>query len=211
MLLAASSIVSKDQEQVLVVPRALFDRLGAFQGYHAGVEPYLPEFLKKENNGFLARGAAEGDPSYKQIIPYCVFTHGDKILRYFRGGRSGEKRLVSKASLGIGGHINHTDEDLFAMDAGAYEAAVLREIQEELILGGGFLQRPVGLINDDSNEVGQVHLGVVHVVELDSSDVRPGESAISDPEFLSLESLRREKNSLETWSAIVLEHWEEIR
>lgn len=197
----------KPDEQVLVVRRSLFDELGSFQGFCGDPEKYLPVFLNRENNFFAPRSAAENDPSLKQIIPYAIFTNEGRILRYVRGGKSGEKRLVSKASIGIGGHVNDGDEGLFAFDSSAYRRAVEREISEELRLGGGFTDRIVGLINDDSNEVGSVHLGVVHVVDLASPDVEPGEAAITRLEWVSPEELLDQKEGLETWSRIVAEHW----
>ncbi|MFV0337493.1 MAG: hypothetical protein ACK5LK_04530 [Chthoniobacterales bacterium] len=199
-----------DVEKVLVISRALFDRLGAFQGFSADVSNYMPEILKPENNYFLPRPDAENDPSHKQIIPYCIFMHGGKILRYFRGGGSGEKRLANKASIGIGGHMNDLDKEQEHFDPAAYENAVQREITEELILKTDFTHRPVGLINDDSSEVGSVHLGVVHLVELANPVVESGETAIVSPEFLSLEQLREERDGLESWSQIVIDAWEKI-
>jgi predicted NUDIX family phosphoesterase len=201
----------KPDEQVLVVRRSLFEELGSFQGFQAEAQRYLDIFLKRENNFFAPRSTAENDPSLKQIIPYAVFTHGDRILRYVRGGKSGEKRLVAKASIGIGGHINDADEGLFAFNEDAYRIAVEREITEELTLTGGFTDRVAGLINDDSNEVGQVHLGVVHVVQLESDDVRPGEAAIAKLEFVTLDELAAGRESLETWSQIVVDNWELLK
>ena len=200
----------KPDEQVLVVRRSLFDELGSFQGFCSEAQRYLDVFLRRENNFFAARSSAETDPSLKQIIPYAVFTHAGRILRYVRGGKSGEKRLVAKASIGIGGHINDGDEGLFAFNNDAYRIAVEREIAEELRLGGGFMDRVVGLINDDSTEVGQVHLGVVHLVELESDDVRPGEAAITQLDFVAPDVLGEGREGLETWSQIVLDHWKAI-
>jgi predicted NUDIX family phosphoesterase len=200
----------KPDEQVLVVRRSLLDELGSFQGFSNDAQRYLDVFLRRENNFFAPRSTAETDPSLKQIIPYAVFTHGGRILRYVRGGKSGEKRLVAKSSIGIGGHINDGDEGLFAFNADAYRIAVEREIGEELRLGGGFTDRVVGLINDDSTEVGQVHLGVVHLVELESDEVKPGEAAITRLEFVAPPALMAERESLETWSQIVLDHWADI-
>lgn len=200
----------KPDEQVLVVRRRLFDELGSFQGFCAEPQRYLDVFLRRENNFFAPRSTAETDPSLKQIIPYAVFTHAGKILRYVRGGKSGEKRLVAKASIGIGGHINDADEGLFAFNEDAYRIAVEREIREELRLEGGFSDRVVGLINDDSNEVGQVHLGVVHRVELESANVKPGEAAIAKLEFVTPETLAAESENLESWSRIVVERWPAI-
>jgi predicted NUDIX family phosphoesterase len=202
--------MSIPDEQVLVVRRSLFDTLGSFQGFSGDWERYLTAFLKKENNFFAARASAENDPSLKQIIPYAVFTYGGKILHYVRGSKSGEKRLVAKGSIGIGGHINDTDESLFSFDESAYHQAVRREIGEELKLSGGFTEKAVGLINDDATEVGSVHLGVVHIVSLENADVGAGEKAITALEFLTPEELRGRRENLETWSQIVIDHWENL-
>lgn len=202
--------MSKSEEQILVVRRQLFDQLGSFQGLSSQIESYLGEFLKRENNFFVARSSAENDPSLKQIIPYAVFCHGGKILHYRRGSKSGEKRLVAKESIGIGGHINDSDESLFSFDVSAYHAAVRREISEELVLGGGFQERVVALINDDSTEVGRVHLGVVHLVELENADVRAGEKAIADLGFGTRDELLARRDQFETWSQIVLDGFAEL-
>ncbi|HRJ71317.1 MAG TPA: hypothetical protein PLS03_03785 [Terrimicrobiaceae bacterium] len=202
--------MAKPEENVLVVRRALFDQLGAFQGLQPDADRYIEAFLKRENNFFLPRSKAEDDPSHKQIIPYAVFTHAGKILHYVRGAKSGEKRLVAKGSIGIGGHINDGDESLFSFDASAYRAAVHREIEEELRFEGGYQDRVVALINDDSTEVGSVHLGIVHIVELAHADVRAGEKAIAELGFLTVDELRTRRENLETWSQIVLDAWETL-
>ncbi len=203
--------MAKHDENVLVVKRALFDELGAFEGLNPETDRYIAAFLKKENNFFLPRSLAENDPSHKQIIPYAVFTFGGKILHYVRGAKSGEKRLVAKGSIGIGGHINDGDESLFSFDISTYRAAVHREIEEELKFAGGYEDRVAALINDDSNEVGRVHLGVVHIVTLTHENVSAGEKAIAELGFLSVEELRARRDNLESWSQIVLDGWEKLK
>lgn len=210
LLRSCSRIMAKDEENVLVVPRALFDALGAFQGLCAEPERYLEKFLSRENNFFMPRSKAEEDPSFKQLIPYAVFVHEGRVLHYVRGGTSGEKRLVAKGSIGIGGHINDSDESLFAFDGHAYHEAVRREISEELEIAAPWEERIIGLINDDSTEVGRVHLGVVHRVELSSADIRAGEKAIAKLQFLALDALRARRESLETWSQILVDSWEHL-
>lgn len=202
--------MAQHDENVLVVKRELFEELGAFQGLQRDSDRYLEAFLKRENNFFLPRSKAEDDPTHKQIIPYAVFTCGGRILHYVRGSKSGEKRLVAKGSIGIGGHINDSDESLFSFDEDAYHAAVRREIAEELRFEGGFEERVVALINDDSNEVGRVHLGVVHLVSLPHENVKPGEKAIAELGFLTPDELRARRDQLETWSQIVLDAWETL-
>jgi predicted NUDIX family phosphoesterase len=202
---AISAAMSKNEEHVLVVKREFFNELGSFQGLCRQVDDYLPAFLKTENNFFTPRAAAEQNPSLKQIIPYAVFLHGGRILHYTRGSKSGEKRLVAKASIGIGGHVNDTDESLPHLDQSTYQNAVRREIREELRLGGGFTERAVALINDDSTEVGSVHLGVVHLVELENDSVTAGEKAIAELGFATLAELLARRESFEIWSQIVLD------
>jgi predicted NUDIX family phosphoesterase len=193
-------------EQVLVIPRSLLDQLGSFQGFQPEVAHYLPPMLADGANFFMDRPAAELDPTHKQLIPYSIFHHGGRYLCYQRGGKSGEKRLVAKRSLGIGGHINPVDQAHDGLGESMYYNSIEREIAEELTIGGTHTQEVIGLINDDSSEVGSVHLGVVHRFELSSDDVRSNEEAIQDLRFLSLEELSARRDELETWSQIVLDH-----
>ncbi len=137
-------------ESVLVVPRLIFDEVGSFQGFCGEPEPYLNAFFQPGNNHLAPRSEVETDPSRKQIIPYAVFRFEDRILHYVRGGRGGEKRLLAKGSIGIGGHINDSDVASATFDTQTYRKAVDREISEELRIQDGFTDRIVGLINDDS-------------------------------------------------------------
>jgi predicted NUDIX family phosphoesterase len=198
------------EEMILVVRRSLFDALGSFQGLNFDVERYLPAFLARENNFFMPRSAAETDPSFKQIIPYVLLTHQGRILHYVRGKKAGEQRLVAKGSLGIGGHMNDSDEGLFAMDRDAYNISVQREVGEELQLNSAYTNRTVALLNDDSTEVGRVHVGVVHVFELETDDVRKGEAMITELQFLDRPALAARRDAMETWSQICFDHLDEL-
>jgi predicted NUDIX family phosphoesterase len=131
-------------ENVLVFPRSLFEQLGVFQGFSAEIDRYLPVILEPKNNSFMARAQAETNPAFKQIIPYVVITDGKSILHYVRGKKAGEQRLVSKGSVGFGGHINDEDHTLFAFGMQAFQDAVKREVCEELSIQGDFIARPVG-------------------------------------------------------------------
>lgn len=197
-------------EQILVVTRAMLDQLGSFQGINTQVDNYLPALLNPENNFFMDRGAAEEDPSHKQLIPYCIFrikeTNATRYLHYTRGKSGGESRLHASGSLGIGGHINPIDqrEDHLGMET--YMAGVEREIDEELNIVGNHSNRIVALLNDDSNSVGQVHLGVVHMIDLESDQVRANEDAIANLSLITLEELRGEfYGRLETWSQLCVD------
>ena len=198
------------EEQILVVRRSLFDGLGAFQGLNFEVERYLPAFLARENNFFTPRGPAETNPELKQIIPYAVLIYEGRVLHYVRGKKAGEQRLVAKGSIGIGGHMNDHDEGLFTFDRDAYDAAVQREVSEELKLGAKYTNRVLALLNDDSNDVGRVHLGVVHVFQLESDDVQKGEAMITELQFLDRTQLLARRDSLETWSQICVDHLDQL-
>lgn len=199
-----------DNERVLVVPRSLFDELGSFQGFSAEISRYLPSFLDPSRNFFMLRDHAEDDPGHKQIIPYAIFHHRGRILHYVRGSKSGEQRLAAKGSIGIGGHINSEDAAQASIEKDTYLTGVEREINEELVLGGAYRQRTVALINDDSNAVGKVHIGVVHVFDLESDAVRPNESPITELAFLDRDQLGARRDALETWSQICLDHLDAI-
>ena len=193
------------EEMILVVRRETIEKLGMWHGLNFEAERYLPVLLARENNFFMARSAAETDPGFKQIIPYVLLVHGGKVLHYVRGKKSGEQRLVSKGSIGIGGHMNMQDEGFFALDEAAYLEGVRRETCEELKIGTPFRNRVVALLNDDSNEVGKVHLGVVHVFDLDEPKVEKNEAMITNLAFLSPEELQQRRETLESWSQICLD------
>ena len=91
--------------------------------------------------------------------------HGQTVLHYVRGKKAGEQRLVAKGSIGIGGHMNDTDESLFAWDENAYRAGVEREVNEEIKIESPFEDRIVALLNDDTTEVGRVHLEQPYVAD----------------------------------------------
>ena len=199
-----------EDESVLVIKRELFDEIGTFQGISTEIDKYLPVFLNPSNNFFIHRELAEDDPTHKQIIPYAIFKHGDKFLRYLRGKKSGEQRLASKSSIGIGGHINQDDFNSSSLEKDTYLTGIEREINEELIINCDYNNLPIALINHDSNDVGQVHLGVVHLFDLESEQVDAGEANIENLEFLSSDDLLREKDNLESWSQICVDHLDEI-
>lgn len=190
-------------EQVLVVPTARFHELGLFQGLAGDLGRYEPLFARGVAH-FMPRARAEDDPAFKQLIPYVVLRHGESLFHYRRGKKGTETRLHALRSIGVGGHINPVDqgEDF----DGVYAAALLRELHEEVILPPGPPRlTPLGLINDDSTPVGQVHLGVVHILDLDAADVRPREAALSGCGFSPIGELSADRDSFETWSRFVLE------
>jgi predicted NUDIX family phosphoesterase len=191
-------------ERVLVVPGAELDRLGRFQGFSAEADRYVSALLVPELAQFRARAEVEDDPSFKQIIPYVVFRCGNEVFCYTRGKSQGEARLHRLRSLGVGGHVAEADAHGRAT-LEAYEEAMRRELDEEVdVSSDGSLVR-VGLINDDSTPVGRVHLGVVHLYELDQPSVAPRELGLADPGFVPLADLPGQREQFETWSQICID------
>lgn len=191
-------------EQVLVVPRSAFEEVGAFNGVRKNPQDYLEAFLKPGVAHFLDREIAENSPQFKQIIAYAIFRHEGRILSYARTAKGNEARLHDKFSLGIGGHINPIDG--IAESLHTYLAGVEREIREEINFSGSASQQLYAVINDDTNEVGSVHLGIVHLFELDTDTVTPNEKALDKLAFRSLDELGGQLYpKLETWSAICVD------
>ncbi len=198
-------------EEILVIPRSLFDSIGSFQGISTDTESYISELINPEKNFFMDREAAEDDPSHKQLIPYCIFRHGDRYLHYTRGKSGGESRLHAAVSVGIGGHINPIDAGEQHQGYATYVAGVAREIEEELDIQGGFSQKIVAILNDDSNEVGKVHLGVVHLFELETDQVTSNEDSLANLGFVTLDELKGDLyDRLETWSKFCVDHVEDF-
>lgn len=191
--------------RILVTPAEELDRLGRFQGFHADADRYLARLLAPGVAQFLPRPAMEEDPSYKQIIPYVLFRCGDSFFRYTRGKSQGEARLHAKQSIGVGGHVDEADADGRAT-LDAYELALRRELDEEVAIASPGTLRRIGLINDDSTPVGTVHLGVVHLYELERPEVAAREDGLAEARFVSIEELRQGFERLETWSQIALNH-----
>src|SRR5436190_1519667 len=133
-------------EHVLCIPTLLFHQLGHFQGFKADASAYFKTIFDSNYTSYRPRDDVEKDPSYKQLIPYCIFRCEERVFHYRRGKMQGEARLHSLRSIGIGGHISSTDA---TTAEASYLAALDREIDEEIFLETPFTQRCVGLINDD--------------------------------------------------------------
>jgi predicted NUDIX family phosphoesterase len=194
-------------EHVLVVPTELFHRLGYFQGFASDVNRYLKELLSPAVTSYRPRGEMEENPGFKQLIPYVIFRYrdsagGEQLFQYTRGKGMGESRLHSKRSIGVGGHISV--DDRVSHDSVPYDEGMRRELDEEVIINTPFTSRCVGLINDDETPVGQVHLGVVHVLDVERPDVQPRESEVLDAGFRPVKEMLSELDRFESWSQFCL-------
>jgi predicted NUDIX family phosphoesterase len=194
-------------QQVLVSDTSLIEQIGVFQGYTPDVEKYISAIFSANHNRFVDRDGAEHDPRLKQLIPYVILRYRGSVFNYVRGKLSGESRLVARRSIGLGGHIEPADlqTPLFSSDRDLYLKCAEREVNEEIQLSAPFRSLIIGLINDDSNDVGRVHLGIVHIWDLEEPAVQKREAVITQCRFSEIEELRATGDELETWSQIALD------
>jgi len=198
------------EEQILVIETKVYEELGIFHGLQFDVDRYLDKIFQQGVTRYMPRSKAEKDPSFKQLIPYVIMTCQGKYLNYVRGSRAGEKRLVGNRSIGIGGHINPIDDMSLLGIYETYKTAVEREVAEEVNVEANYTDSIVALLNDDSNEVGQVHLGIVHYWQLDEPNVTKREQMITQMSFMTLEELKDVKDTMETWSQLCCDGLEEM-
>lgn len=147
---------------------------------------------------YLDRPVAEEDPTHKQLIPYVIVRDGNRVFLMHRTDAGGDARLHGRASIGVGGHLNPVDEGEDPLLAG-----LRREWDEELEADWEPDFRLVGLLNDDSNAVGAVHLGVVFTVEADGRPLQVRERDKLSGEFVEPDAVRSAWDRLETWSQLV--------
>lgn len=199
--------MSDQEEHILVVPESVIQSIGEIDGFEADVDRFLEPILQSDELSFQPRSQMETDPSYKQLIPYVLLQWTDeegitKLFTYTRGGGGGEARLHAKRSIGIGGHISREDA---ADGADPYSTGMRRELEEEVRLNSSYTETRDGLIYDGSNDVGRVHLGVVHRFVLEGPDVASNEADLAEGSFVSVENLKSEMDRLETWSQLAIQ------
>lgn len=188
----------KNQEKVLTISKNVLYPHGAHHGLRAD---RLSEALKTILNHaqFLPRFAVEEDSSTKQIIPYLIFSYKNKFFLMQRRGDHTEARLANQFFLGIGGHIRQEefgDEDIFSW--------AKREFEEEVAYNGKIKSKAIGLLNDESNSVGQVHSGLVILLEGDSSEIS-AKDELKSGELKTLKECEQVYDQMENWSKIVFD------
>ena len=195
---------NKNLEQILVVPAVrLFDGVERWNGISSSSPSILESHIRSFGR-FEVRGLMETNEQFKQLIPYIVLRYEDKIFIMQRRDDASEERLKSKMSIGVGGHIRPDDiEDVAQFNLHSLDWA-LRELNEEITGCDTRTARLVGLINDDSTEVGRVHCGVVYDIVLTHDQI-----AIKDEHkmgtFMSLDQCFDLYDRMESWGQIVLD------
>jgi predicted NUDIX family phosphoesterase len=186
-------------ELVLVLPRAAVPGGCDFTGLRRTDPAALDELRAavRTHGQYLERPAAETDPSHKQLIPYVVVRDGERVFLMHRTDAGGDPRLHGRASIGVGGHLNPVDHGEDPLLAG-----LEREWAEELDAPWHADFELAGLLNDDGNPVGAVHLGVVFEVEAAGRSVAVRETDKLTGEFVAPAEVRAAWDRLETWSQL---------
>jgi predicted NUDIX family phosphoesterase len=190
-------------ERVLVLPREAVPGGTDFSGIREA-NPETMQALRAavtSHGRFLERPVAEEDAAFKQLIPYVVVRDGPQVYLMERTDAGGDPRLHGRASIGVGGHLNPVDDGEDPLTDG-----LRREWSEELVADWEPQFRLVGLLNDDSNPVGSVHLGVVFEVEADGRPVQVREQEKLSGRFATLQEVRAAWDRMETWSRLVADH-----
>jgi predicted NUDIX family phosphoesterase len=187
-------------EKVLVLSRDGVPGGCDFTGIRTADQAQLIELRQAvaAHGRYFDRPAAEDDPSFKQLIPYVVVRDGERIFLMERTDAGGDPRLHRKASIGVGGHLNPVDEGDDPLMVG-----LRREWAEELDADWDPQFRLVGLLNDDSNPVGSVHLGVVFTVEAAGRSVQVRELDKLSGRMVTAAEVAEAWPRLETWSQLV--------
>lgn len=185
-------------ERVLTVPGHVVDDVSGIL-YGPTLLPLLHDILDPDHFEFVDRDDAEEDESRKQLIPYVLIRRKREFFVYERTSKGGEARLHGKLSLGVGGHINDID--------GSYEEGIRRELREELGLEIDEVPAVSALLYDPSERVGRVHLGLVHVVDIDfKQPFEVKDDALTNGRFVHATELRHIKRDCEKWSQLVIDY-----
>lgn len=186
-------------EKVLAVKRELISGYIPIKGITEKDCGKLVDIILS-NFEFLPRSEAENDPSHKQIIPYVVICRGDEVFVTRRLNKGGEKRLHGLLSIGVGGHINPESD---GCGSDVLKRGMEREIEEEVELERIVSLTPRGIINDDTTEVGSVHLGLFYTLEADG-EVTVRETEKLEGFWAKRSELDQLSGQMETWSQFVV-------
>jgi predicted NUDIX family phosphoesterase len=186
-------------EQVLVVPRAA---LMGDPGWHGVTPDGVGDFesIVAREGRFLPRAAVEPDRSWKQVIPYLVLRDGERYFLMRRTRAGGDARLHDRWTIGVGGHLNPGDGDL--------AGGLRREWSEEVAADFMPEFRLIGLLNDDTTEVGSVHVGAVYLAEAGGRAVEIREIDKLTGAFADRGEVAAVVDRMESWSALVFAHLE---
>ena len=217
VFVARRQLPSSQDERVVVFPAAELDRIGRFQGVSRDHEEYLARLVDLPSISDMPRAHAEQNDDVKQFLVYIAVTRRGQILKYRRGAFSlTDAMLLGSDCVGFGGHVSTRDSDLFSDSPVGLLEAASRELQEEINLPAADRQRLeqrqgleiIGVLNDDSSQVGRRHFAVVMRYEVIESDEwnhpSRGEKSINQLDWVDLDTSDLRIEHYEYWSQLLL-------
>ncbi len=183
-------------EQVLCIARALVPGGLDWRGVRRIRLDEHIEAIQAEGE-FRPRDEVEDDPSWKQVIPYLLLRDGERVFLMKRTKAGADQRLHDRFSIGVGGHVNPGDADLYG--------GLRREWAEELTADFTPDFEPIGVLNDDENDVGAVHLGLVFEADARGRPVAIRETDKLSGAFATFSEVAEVQDRLETWSALLFD------
>lgn len=210
-------LAARATEKVLAFPASLLERAGWFHGVKRTHKRYHRCFLDPAATVFLPRPVAESDFRYKQVINYIIVKWEDTILRFVRGHYvTAEAMLAGQLCIGFGGHVREEDQTLFSENDSGYSAGLSRELNEELELPDGANDpdrlKTIGVLNDDSSDLGLLHFAFIHLLDLSGihkmplADALQKERNITGLQFIPITQLGTEFDRYEYWSKLCILH-----
>ena len=189
-------------ELVLVIPRASVMADPGWRGLTTdGLDAF--EALVARDGEFRPRAEVEVDRSWKQVIPYLVLRDGPRYFLMQRTQAGGDPRLHDRWTIGVGGHLNPGDGDLAGGLRREWREEVQADFEPEFTL--------IGLLNDDTTDVGSVHLGAVYLADAGGRPVAIRETDKLAGAFAEPGEVAAVVDRMESWSALVFEHLEGVR
>ena len=215
------------EEKVLVIPKNDIDKLGYFHGIRTDRKVFLNRFLgikperlglgfnlDSENTRFkwMNRSDAEKDFNHKQLVVYVIIMYKNEVIRYSRGEETSLRDNLGKYSIGVGGHVDLKDQEIFHKGANAFAYACLqcikREVLEETGINVNKNQKEltaIGFLNDDSVKQGLQHVALVLLLELSYREVYQTEKQVVKPHFIPVEKLADDFDDYEYWSQLCIQ------
>ncbi len=193
--------MDKNEKLIMVVDKEKLFSEKYFQGFLQAKDANFEKIILK-NYYFIKRGLAEKDYNKKQPIAYAIIAKGKKIFAYQRSSSTkehGDERLQHKWSWGIGGHIEEIDKAEHPIIT-----SMLRELEEEVGLKDAKAEL-LGYINDDSDDVGRVHFGLLYLIKT-NKNIKPVSPELKTGKFVNFSQLEKitQKEEVESWSKIAL-------
>lgn len=188
--------MSRDSELVLGIPRSLVPGGLGWRGVKATPLEAFLEAVGRQGS-YRPRAEVEDDPSWKQVIPYLALFDGPRLFLMRRTRAGGDARLHERYSIGIGGHVNPQD--------GGPRGGLEREWREELLADFVPSFRPLGVLNDDDDSVGAVHLGLVYAADACGRSVAIRETHKLEGRFAEFDEVAALAARLETWSSLLFD------